>query len=184
MKQLFLEVIQRGGYDLEDLIRKIKAYHIGGDLTDEDRDELFAAAAAANIAQELPDAQARMQAVEERLAALEADLIAHGWRTSEAWPLVTGTKFGSADSIRHTGDRVSMLPDGEETVRHYICKLNPTWEGRGTVYTPAGNAGSWWEATGKTEDEITAYLTAWVAKFPDFDGWTRDEIKALKGATA
>ncbi|MGP1349930.1 MAG: hypothetical protein ACTTK0_09930, partial [Stomatobaculum sp.] len=50
---------------------------------------------------------------------------------------------------------------------------------KGTAYTPLGNAGSWYEITGKTEDEITTYMTAWVNKFPDFRDWMRDDVRAL-----
>lgn len=126
----------------------------------------------------------RIKTLEARCAALEALCIEHGWLTSEDWPLVGGDKFASSDEIRHTGDRVAMLLVGEETVRHYICKLNPSWEPKGTAYTPQGNAASWWDCTGKTDAEITAYLTAWVAKYPDFTSWTRPWVAELVGGDA
>lgn len=44
MRELFLAVIRRGGYDLNTLLRRIDEYHIEDKLTDEERVELMAAA--------------------------------------------------------------------------------------------------------------------------------------------
>lgn len=44
MRELFLAVIRRGGYDLNTLLRRIDEYHIENKLTDEERVELIAAA--------------------------------------------------------------------------------------------------------------------------------------------
>lgn len=44
MKDIFLAVIRRGGYDLNGMLRRIDEYHIDGKLTDAERDELVAAA--------------------------------------------------------------------------------------------------------------------------------------------
>lgn len=44
MKNVFAEVISRGGYDLTALLVKIDLYHIEGKLTDAERDELYALA--------------------------------------------------------------------------------------------------------------------------------------------
>lgn len=44
MRELFLAVIRRGGYDLNTLLRRIDEYHIEDKLTDEERVELIAAA--------------------------------------------------------------------------------------------------------------------------------------------
>ncbi len=168
------------GFDYTAAVERIEVTYLDGNITLEERDRLFALAdERASPYSDLPDVSERIQAVEERCAALEGILITHGWMSSDACPLVTGECFQSADQKRHTGDRVSMLPEGEETVRSYICKLNPAWEPKGTVYTPLGNAGSWYEITGKTEEEITAYMTAWVNKFPNFDGWARDDVRAM-----
>ncbi len=168
------------GFDYAAAVERIEVTYLDGNITLGDRDRLLALAdERANPDSDLPDVTERIQGVEERCAALESILIMHGWISSDTCPLVTGERFQSSDQKRHTGDRVSMLLEGEETIRRYICKLNPTWEPKGTVYTPLGNAGSWYEITGKTEEEITAYMAAWVNKFPDFDGWVRDDVRAL-----
>ena len=51
MKAIFQNVIAKGGYDLSALLQKIDIYHIEGKLSDADRDELYAAARKAPVAQ-------------------------------------------------------------------------------------------------------------------------------------
>ena len=45
--------------------------------------------------------------------------------------------------------------------------------------TPLGNGPSWWDATGKSDDEIRARLLQQVQRYPDFTGWVRPEVAAL-----
>jgi len=51
MKEIFENVIKRGGYDLTEMIKKIDTYHIEGKLTDEERDELYAMARGSQVNQ-------------------------------------------------------------------------------------------------------------------------------------
>ena len=51
MKNIFTSVINKGGYDLTQLLTKIDAYHVEGKLTDTEREELYAAARKTPIAQ-------------------------------------------------------------------------------------------------------------------------------------
>lgn len=44
MKDVFKRVIERGGYDLPGLLKKIKEYNLTGELSDADRDDLIKAA--------------------------------------------------------------------------------------------------------------------------------------------
>lgn len=44
MKNVFLTVIRRGGYDLTGMLKRIDEYHIAGKLSDADHAELIAAA--------------------------------------------------------------------------------------------------------------------------------------------
>lgn len=168
------------GFDYSAAEERIMVTYLDGKITLSERDQLLSLAdKRANPDSVLPGVEERLAALENRIAGYEQMLILHGWTSAEDCPLVTGKRFLSADQKRHTGDRVSMLLDGEETVRTYICKLNPTWEEKGTAYTPLGNAGSWYEITGKTEETITEYLTSWVNKFPDFNRWVRKETASL-----
>lgn len=44
MKNIFLTVIKRGGFDLTTMLKRIDEYHVSGKLTDAEHDELLAAA--------------------------------------------------------------------------------------------------------------------------------------------
>ncbi|MBQ9116335.1 MAG: hypothetical protein IJY04_04880 [Clostridia bacterium] len=44
MKQIFINVINRGGFDLYALLAKIDVYHVEGKLSDAEREELYALA--------------------------------------------------------------------------------------------------------------------------------------------
>ena len=46
MKNIFENVIKKGGYDLTALLNKIDTYHIEGKISDTERDELYALARA------------------------------------------------------------------------------------------------------------------------------------------
>ena len=60
MKQIFENIIKRGGYDLTRLLKKIDSYHIEGKLTDAERDELYAQA------RQTPEAQYEVKAEIEK----------------------------------------------------------------------------------------------------------------------
>lgn len=158
---------------LRDVVERIDMVYLDGHITETQREELVAAAEETCMPDaDLPGDGERIKALELRCAGIEGAMRRHGWIEDEAWPLVTGTRFSSADQFRHTGDRVSMLLDGEETVRHYVCKLNDRYEEKGTSYTPLGNPGSWKEfALDAADAEISAFLEEWRAKFPGFTGW-------------
>ena len=64
-----MRVIEAGGYDLSDLLRRIDVLYVGGRLTDEEREALVGEARAK------ADPTAAYAPVEQRLEALEA------WRT-------------------------------------------------------------------------------------------------------
>lgn len=157
-----------------DVVSKLNAYLCYDQITPEVYEEVAAYAQKRCAPEsELPGDAARLAALETRCAGYDALFKRLGAMDDEEWPLVAGERFESADAFRHTGDRVSMKLEGEDTVRHYVCKLNPDWEQKGTAYTPLGNAASWWECTGKAEDEIAAYIADWKARSPDFTGWAR-----------
>lgn len=81
MKELFLTVIGRGGFDLEAMLRKIDEYHIQGQLTDEDKTALYKAARDAakpllEVAEEVLKLSTEMARLKDRVAAAEARLTA------------------------------------------------------------------------------------------------------------
>lgn len=51
MKKIIEAAINKGGYDLETMLKKIDTYHIEGKLSDADREELYA------LARKAPEAQ-------------------------------------------------------------------------------------------------------------------------------
>ena len=51
MKNVFKSVIEKGGYDLTVILKKIDAYHVEGKLTDAEKDELY------SLARKEPQAQ-------------------------------------------------------------------------------------------------------------------------------
>ncbi len=149
---------------------KIEVMYLDDCITLEEHDELLELAEqVCSPFADLPENEVRITNIEQDILVIKERL---GMISSEIWPLVEGTRFTSSADFRHTGDRVSMLLEGENTVRHYVCKLNDRWEEQGTAYTPLGNANSWYEfSLDATEEEIEAYLTSWKARFPEFDGW-------------
>lgn len=69
MYEEVMKVIEAGGYDLADLLRRIDVLYVGGRLTDEERESLV------EEARERADPTAAYAPMEQRLEALEA------WRT-------------------------------------------------------------------------------------------------------
>lgn len=151
---------------------KIEVMYLDGNITLAEHDELL------ELADRVCSPFADLPANEVRITALEKDLQAIkerlGMVSSDVWPLVTVKKFASAAEFRHTGDRVSVILDGETQVRHYVCKLSNNWEEQGTAYSPLGNMNPWKEfPLSASEEEISAFIAEWKAKYPDFTGWVR-----------
>jgi hypothetical protein len=80
MKSIFKDVINRGNYDLSDLLRKIDVYHVEGKLTDEERDELYLEARnkanpenGVNYYAKLAELDGKVAEMERRLSVLESN---------------------------------------------------------------------------------------------------------------
>lgn len=76
MKDLFLAVIRKGGYDLNTMVKRIHEYHINGSLTDKEHDDLLAAARGeatpgVDAADEVQKLWAEVHALTARVAKLE-----------------------------------------------------------------------------------------------------------------
>lgn len=75
MKELFLNVINNGDYELKDMLRKINERHINNDLTDKEKVELEELArnkanpinSYASVEERLEEAFRRIQALEDKL---------------------------------------------------------------------------------------------------------------------
>ena len=76
MKNVFKTVIEKGGYDLTILLKKIDSYHIEGKLTDEERDELYSFARTSPEVQY--DYKTEIEKIWEAIRALQKDQTAEG----------------------------------------------------------------------------------------------------------
>lgn len=72
MKDVFMTVIKKGGYDLPTMLDRIDEYHIAGKLSDGDRDELQAAAR--GDAAPILDIEKEIQRLWSEIRELEAEI--------------------------------------------------------------------------------------------------------------
>ena len=115
MKAIFESVINRGGYNLSDLLKKIDRYHIEGKLTDAEKDELYRKArgeAAPNV-----DVMAKLMELEDRVRKLESG----DAPAQDDYPeYVVGKWYYAGDKITFNGKNyVCTAPDGA------VCTWNP-----------------------------------------------------------
>lgn len=123
MRNIFESVIRRGGYDLGGIINKINAYHVEGKLTDEEREQLTAAARGEaapqlNAAGEVQQLWAAVRALEQRVAALEGGT--QGGTQGSTGDIPAFVQPTGAHDAYYNGDRVSyngtnykcVAPDG------------------------------------------------------------------------
>lgn len=116
MKTIFESVIDRGGYDLSGLLKKIDSYHIEGKLTDAEKDELYRKArgeAAPNV-----DVMAKLMELEDRVRKLEQG---EPETPVEDYPeYVAGKWYRNGDKISYGGKNyVCTAPSGA------VCTWNP-----------------------------------------------------------
>ena len=116
MKSIFEVVINRGGYDLSGLLKKIDIYHIEGKLTDAEKDELYRKARAE--ASPSVDVMAKLMELEDRVRKLES---AEAPEQEENYPeFVTGKWYYAGDKISYGGKNyVCVASDG------VVCTWNP-----------------------------------------------------------
>lgn len=117
MKNVFADVIKRGGYDLTGLLKNIDKYHIEGKLTEAERDELYA------LARQAPEAQYDVRAEIERLwAAVRALQNGSVTRNPSAEEYPAFVQPTGAHDAYHTGDKVTY------NGARYICRMdNCAW---------------------------------------------------------
>lgn len=115
MKAIFESVINRGGYDLSGLLKKIDSYHIEGKLTDAEKDELYRKArgeAAPNV-----DVMEKLMELENRVRKLEQGETPE---QEDYHEYVVGKWYYAGDKISYGGKNyVCTAPDG------VVCTWNP-----------------------------------------------------------
>lgn len=129
MKNIFKSVIKTGGFDLPDMLRKIDSYHIGGKLTDTDRDELYTLARGAADPSANLDLMAKLVELEARIERLEEG------QAEQPEPDQAPAEYAPGKWYR-TGDRVTF----EGTV--YTCTAP---EGVVCTWSPAEYPAYWQE---------------------------------------
>lgn len=120
MKNIFENIIRRGGYDLTALLKRIDTYHVEGKLSDSDRDELYM------IARQTPEAQYDYRAEIEKLWAAIRDLRAGQSADNSQDPSVNDypafVQPSGAHDAYQTGAKITFKGD------RYVCKMaNCVW---------------------------------------------------------
>lgn len=127
-----LRVIEAGGFDLSDLLRRIDVLYIGGRINDDERESLQdAARSKAAPDDQLPSLTERVGALEIRVAALEQGTYEPP-AVSDEWPAYV--KPTSKDEYYSKGDQVTFEDE------HYICNKN------NVVSSPTEDPKSWVKA--------------------------------------
>ena len=122
MKTIFENVINRGMFDLKDLLKRIDTFNIEGKLTDEDRDDLYIKAReAADVANSV-DVIAKLTELEQRVLALEKagvdDDTATGNTTADEY--VVGKWYYNGDKVMFEGEEyVCIAPESA------VCTWSP-----------------------------------------------------------
>lgn len=128
MKELFINVINNGDYELRDILRKINERHINNDLTDDEKTELEDLArknanpqnSYAPIEVRLEEAFRRIEALESKVKALEGtetDEPSEGEEVVEEYPeykqpLGSHDAYKIGDKVTFNGKRYVSLIDG------------------------------------------------------------------------
>lgn len=122
MKNIFMDVIKRGGFDLSGLLAKIDAYHIEGKLTDAEREELILAAREAANPMDGVDVLKKLNELEHRVRALEnVEPDPEDPDEPETYPeYVPGKWYYAGDKVSFEGlNYVCTAPDG------VVCTWSP-----------------------------------------------------------
>ena len=128
-----MRVIEAGGYDLADLLRRIDVLYVGGRLTDEEREAL------ADEARSKADPTAAYAPMEQRLEALEA------WRT-EVEQRLAAIEAGGSEPVEPEEPADEYPPYVQPTGAHdaYYAGDKVSWNGgKYTCIAPEGVACVW-----------------------------------------
>lgn len=112
MYNIIKNVIDRGGFDLSDLLRKIDTLWTQGDITDEQRDELIASARGGADKHNSVELMAKLEELDRRVAALEK--AGPSEEPAEEYPdFVVGKWYYTGDTCTFEGKKYTCIaPDG------------------------------------------------------------------------
>ena len=129
MKNVFTNVINRGGYNLADVLRRIDNFYVEGKLTDEERTELYTLARERANYEDSVNVFEKLIELEKRIAALEnkETTSTDPEETPDAPEYQVGKWY-------YTGDRITF----EDAV--YICAAP---EGQVCTWSPTEYPAYW-----------------------------------------
>ena len=131
IKTIFEQTIQRGGFDLAEILERIDTYNVESKITDEERESLYALARQHARPQYNYDTE--IEAIWAAIRELQQAQEGGGTEPADEWPeFVQPT--GAHDAYQ-VGDRVTF--NGV----HYICRMNAC------VWSPAVYPDAWKEQT-------------------------------------
>ena len=117
MYSIIKNVIDRGGYDLSDMLTKIKSLWVDGSITDEQKGELIQSAQNGATPKNSVDLMMKLEEMDRRLKVLEekgAD------STDNASEFVAGKWYYAGDVCVLNGDKyMCVVPDG------VVCVWSP-----------------------------------------------------------
>ena len=124
MKNIFKAVIEKGDYDLTALLKKIDRYHIEGELTDKEKDELYSLARKGANASNSTDVFAKIAELEKRIVALEQSKTDTEQESNSDTTTVEDFKVGkwyyTGDKIKFEGEiHICTAPEG------VVCVWSP-----------------------------------------------------------
>lgn len=127
IKGIFEQTIQRGGFDLAEMLSRIDLYNVEAKITDEERESLYALAREHAAPQYNYDAE--IEAIWAAIRELQQGQQGGGTTPGEEWPeFVQPT--GAHDAYS-SGDKITF--NGV----HYICRMNAC------VWSPAVYPEAW-----------------------------------------
>ena len=122
MKNIFKSVINQGGYDLPDMLRKIDSYHISGKLTNQEHDELYTLARGGADPSSNLDLLAKVMELEDRVKKLENAQAEQPEKPELEQPVdfVVGKWYYAGDRVTFEGTAYTCIaPDGQ------VCTWSP-----------------------------------------------------------
>lgn len=124
MKQTFTRVINRGDFNLAEILGKIDRFHVEGRLTDTERDELYALAREKATVEGSVNLMEKFIELEARVKALEVLHNESGTEDPEANPVAPDYQVGK---WYYMGDRVTF--NGETYIcsapKNVVCTWSP-----------------------------------------------------------
>ena len=118
MKNIFKDVINRGDYNLSDMLKKIDTHHINGNISDEDRDELINLARNGANAKNGIDVFAKLAELEARVSELETAKGSTESDTPDEY--IPGKWYYGGNKVMFKGEiRTCTAPEG------VVCTWSP-----------------------------------------------------------